>query len=63
VINFGESIAGSLYHKLYQRDGLHNILIQDQLYYFIQQKRPEILEKYLTFAEFIQEKNLVLLDG
>lgn len=51
--DFDKHLGRSIYKDIYRRDGLANILIQDQLCLFIKQKFPHFLEKILSFNDFI----------
>ncbi|MBA3662185.1 MAG: replication initiation protein [Gammaproteobacteria bacterium] len=52
LIEFEKHLGKSMYHDIYKRDGLKNILIQDQLCLFVRQKKPSFLKVVKTYEEF-----------
>lgn len=49
---FEKLLGTSIYHDLYLRDGLNNILIKDQLAKFLLQYNQDILGTLMTFTEW-----------
>lgn len=56
LVEFEKFLGKSIYRDIYRRDGLNNILVEDQLCLFIRQKEPAFLKKVLSFNDFIAEK-------
>ena len=54
---FEKHLGKSMYQDIYQRDGLKNILIQDQLCLFIRQNMPDMLQSIPSYEIFIQQAN------
>lgn len=58
TINEFEIFLGkSIYHDLYLRDGLSNILIRDQLAKFLLMYKDDILTKILSFQAWLEQSN------
>ncbi len=49
---FENYLGGSLYRDIYLREGMNDILIQDQLFTFLKFKKPELLKLLPTYDEF-----------
>jgi plasmid replication initiation protein len=49
---FEQSLGKSLYRDIYQRDGLTNVLIQDQLCEYVKSHSVDLLESIPSYAEF-----------
>lgn len=52
ISEFEKQLGKGIYRDIYLRDGLNNVLIQDQLCLFFRQKRPELVDEVPTFDEF-----------
>lgn len=52
---FAKYLSKGIYHNLYVRDGLGNILVADQLCIFLKQNRSKWLEKVISFEEWQEE--------
>lgn len=55
---FVKHLGKSMYRDIYLRDGLKNVLIQDQLCLFLRQKRPKFLNSVKSYEAFYAEKKL-----
>lgn len=55
LIEFERHLGKSIYHDIYRRDGLSNVLIRDQLCYFIRQKKKAFLESIMSYTDFCHE--------
>jgi uncharacterized protein YktA (UPF0223 family) len=53
--DFEQSLGKSLYRDIYQRDGLTNVLVQDQLCEYIKSQQKELLKSISSFTEFCNE--------
>ena len=51
---FEKHLGKGIYRDIYLRDGLTNVLIQDQLCSFIRQKKPEFVSNVPTYDEFCE---------
>ncbi len=54
LLAFSAYLGKGIYYDIYKRDGLKNILIQDQLCFFIKQYKPEFLTGIMLYNEFCQ---------
>jgi plasmid replication initiation protein len=54
---FQKHIARSIYHNIYVREGLSNILIRDQLCLFLRQTEPESVKNILSYAEWVDHSS------
>lgn len=54
LIEFAKQLGKGIYHDIYLRDGLSNVLIQDQFCLYIRQKKPEFMHGVLTLDEFCE---------
>lgn len=62
LVEFEKNLGKSIYHDIYLRDGLKNILIQDQLCIFLNQKKSNFIEgKIATLDEFCASMREVLV--
>lgn len=52
IINEFEKQLTGIYRDIYLRDGLKNVLIQDQLCQFIKQNKPEFIKLIQSYDEF-----------
>ena len=55
---FKKYLGKGIYHDIYLRDGLSNILIQDQLCAFIKQKNPEMVNSIPSYSQFCHSTEL-----
>lgn len=51
---FQKYVSKGIYHNLYLRDGLTNILVRDQLCMFLRHEEPQKLDNILTYEEWIK---------
>lgn len=56
--NFEKFIKKGLYHSLYMKEGLSNLLIQDQLCRFMIENKLKILNKVPSYLVFCESKEL-----
>ncbi len=52
LIEFEKQLGKSIYRDIYLRDGLANILIQDQLCLFIKHIKPKFIEEIIPYNKF-----------
>lgn len=52
LTEFEKHLGKSIYRDIYLRDGLTNVLIQDQLCLFLRQKKPALLSSLLSYESF-----------
>lgn len=48
---FQKYVSKGIYHNLYSRDGLENILVRDQLCMFLRHEEPELLQEIPVYEE------------
>ncbi len=60
LVGFEKYLGKGIYHDIYMRDGLQNILIQDQLCFFIKQNHGEFLTHILTYEAFCERENALV---
>lgn len=53
---FEKYLGKGIYRDIYFRDGLANVLIQDQLCVYIKQKKPEFINSISSYEDFCKEK-------
>lgn len=58
LTEFEKQLGKSIYKDIYLRDGLTNILIQDQLCLFIKQRIPDFLESIPSYPEYLTEQTV-----
>lgn len=52
---FENQLGNGIYYDLYNRDGIKNVLIQDQLCSFIRQKKVDFMKSIPSFSDFCSE--------
>jgi len=57
LLEFSKFLGKGIYGNIYMRDGLSNILIQDQLCVFIRDKYPQTLEQISSYEEYYVNNN------
>ncbi len=51
---FQKYVSKGIYHNLYLRDGLENILVRDQLCVFLRHEEPHSLQGILSYEEWVK---------
>jgi plasmid replication initiation protein len=52
---FEQSLGKSLYHDIYERDGLENVLVLDQLCEFVRTQKEDFMKIIKSFADFCEK--------
>lgn len=58
LIDFEKYLGKGMYRDIYLRDGLSNILIQDQLCHFFRQKKTDYLERLLSYKDYCAQAEI-----
>lgn len=58
ITDFEKFLGKGIYRDIYLRDGMKNILIQDQLCIFIRQNKQEWLKTIISFQDYCETKNI-----
>jgi plasmid replication initiation protein len=56
--DFEKFLGKGIYHDIFLRDGMKNILIQDQLCIFVKQNKHEWLNSIISFQDYCESKNI-----
>jgi len=57
--DFEKYIHKGLYYEIYVREGLKNILVQDQFCRYIKEKKSDFIEKVISYSEFLASQETV----